>query len=93
MKTIGKKTNQPVFDSDGYQVGVTDLNGEPLPEVNVLKTKPFRGGARVGAGRKKLNKSPVLLRLSPGTAQRLRDAAKRSGKTLSQIAEERLASL
>jgi predicted HicB family RNase H-like nuclease len=93
MKTIGKKPKKPVFDQDGYQVGLSDLNGEKLPDLKSLKAKLFHGGARTGAGRKKLDNQPMLLRLSPSTALRLRAAAKRSGKTLSQVAEEKLATL
>ena len=50
-----------------------------------------RGGARVGAGRKPSGRQQVSLRLLPATVRRLRAQAKREGKTLSAVAESRLA--
>lgn len=93
MKTTGKKTKLPKFDEDGYQVGIETLNGEPVPDAAHVRVKRLHGGARKGAGRKPVGNQPMLLRLSPNTAQRLRAKAKREGKTLSQVAEEKLASL
>ncbi len=89
MKNTGKKIAKPTFDKDGYQ---TDLNGEGLPVIDAKQLRPLRGGARVGAGRKPSGKVPVLLRLSPATAKRLRATAKREKLTLSEVAERQLAS-
>ena len=93
MKTTGKKTSKPHFDKDGYQTDLTTLNGEILPNMEASELRPLRGGARAGAGRKPTGKVPVLLRLSPATAQRLRAAAKRSKLTLSELAERQFTSL
>lgn len=38
MKKITRKIPKPVFDKDGYQINMTDLNGEPLPD---LRAKPL----------------------------------------------------
>ena len=93
MKTTGKKTNTPSFDKEGYQKDLVALNGEPLPDSNALVIKPLRGGVRVGAGRKPAGRQAMLFRLKPETAARLRAAAKRTGKTLSDVAEARLAGI
>jgi hypothetical protein len=92
MKNTGKKIAKPTFDKDGYQTNLTDLNGEALPVIDPKQLRPLRGGARVGAGRKPSGKVPVLLRLSPATAKRLRAMAKREKLTLSEVAERQLAS-
>jgi hypothetical protein len=94
MKTTGKtKTPKaPVFDAEGYQVNLSTLNGAPLPDLSRVAAQPLqRGGARPGAGRKPSGRQPVLLRLTPATVRALRAAARRQGKTLSDVAEERLA--
>ncbi len=93
MKPTGKtKTSKkPVFDAEGYQTNLTDLNGTPLPDLSKVKTRPFWGGARPGAGRKSSGRQPVLLRLTPQTVRQLRTAARKQGKTVSDLAEERLA--
>jgi len=96
MKTTGntKASNAPVFDSDGYQANLHDLNGTPLPNLKAVKVRPFGwGGARPGAGRRATGRQPVQLRLTPKTLRALRAAARREGKTLSDLAEERLAAL
>ena len=49
-----------------------------------------RPGTRPGAGRKSTGRQPVLLRLTPKTLRALRAAARKQGKTLSEVAEERL---
>lgn len=90
MKNTGKNTPKPQFDADGYQIGLTSLNGEAVPVIKPQDLKPLRGGARAGAGRKPSGKVPVLLRLSPATAKRLRAMAKRSKLTLSEVAEKQL---
>jgi len=90
MKSTGKKTAKPKFDYEGYQSNLKDLNGEPLPSIEAKDIKPLRGGARKGAGRKKSGKVPMLLRLTPATAKRLRAAAKREKITLSEVAERSL---
>ncbi len=94
MKPTGKKKpiEAPVFDAEGYQVNMTSLNGEPLPELNTTGWVPFHhGGARKGAGRKPTGRQPVLLRLTAATVRALRAAARSQGKTLSAVAEEKLA--
>lgn len=89
-----KHNKKPEFDAEGYQINLNDLNGEALPKPSSLKFKPLtRGGARVGAGRKPSGREPIMLRLRPAIARRLRAAAKKQGKTLSEIAEARLAKL
>ncbi len=92
MKTTGKtKTiKPPVFDAEGYQTNLTDLNGTPLPDLKKVKVRPLWGGARPGAGRKPSGRQPVLLRLTPKTVRSLRAAARKQGKTISEVAEERL---
>ncbi|HVS50719.1 MAG TPA: hypothetical protein VHD62_00080 [Opitutaceae bacterium] len=50
------------------------------------------GGAREGAGRKPSGRRPITLRLKPGVLRTLRAQAKREGKTVSEIAENRLLS-
>lgn len=92
MKTTGKtKTiKPPVFDAEGYQTNLTDLNGTPLPDLKKVKVRPLWGGARLGAGRKPSGRQPVLLRLTPKTVRSLRAAARKQGKTISEVAEERL---
>jgi hypothetical protein len=94
MKTTGKTKllEAPVFDAEGYQVNLTTLNGTPLPDLKRVVTLPLRhGGVRRGAGRKPTGRKPVLLRLLPATVRTLRATARRQGKTLSDVVEERLA--
>jgi hypothetical protein len=94
MKTTGKTTpsEPPAFDAEGYQTNLGSLNGAPLPDLKRVSARPLHhGGARPGAGRKPSGRKPVLLRLAPATLRVLRAAARRQGKTLSDIAEERLA--
>jgi len=93
MKATGKTktTKPPVFDTEGYQTNPTDLNGTPLPDLGKAQTRPRTwGGARKGAGRKASGRQPLLLRLSPKTVRSLRMAARKQGRTISEIAEERL---
>ena len=92
MKPTGKTTKAPVFDAEGYQLGLRDLNGEPLPDLRRVVAQPLKhGGSRPGAGRKPTGRKAVLLRLTPATIRVLHAAAKREGKTMSAIAEEKLA--
>jgi len=92
MRKKIERIEKPQFDDAGYQVNLKDLNGEPLPEIAKLKFQPFKhGGARVGAGRKPSGRKAVLLRLSPKVISALRKEADRNHKTLSDVAEERLA--
>jgi len=93
MKTTGKAIRKPQFDADGYQTNLTSLNGEALPAIKPQDLQPLWGGARVGAGRKPSGKVPILLRLSPATAKRLRAVAKRSHLTLSEVADNQLSAL
>lgn len=92
MKPTGKtKTAKaPDFDAEGYQTNIKDLNGTPLPDLSKVQAKSIWGGAREGAGRKSSGRQPVLLRLKPKTVRRLRAAARKQGKSISEIAEERL---
>lgn len=93
MKTIGKtRKPKPVFDAEGYQTNLTTLNGETLPDLSQAKARPIGwGGARTGAGRRPNGRQPVLLRLTPKTVRSLRATAKKQGKSLSDVVEERLA--
>ena len=97
MKNTGKtkkpKVEPPIFDADGFQTNIKELNGTPLPDLSKVTTRPFWGGARKGAGRQPTGRQPVLLRLTPGTVRQLRTTAKKQGKTLSDLAEERLATV
>lgn len=94
MKSTGKnkkpKIEPPVFDAEGYQTNIKNLNGTPLPDLSKVQTFSLWGGARPGAGRKSSGRQPVLLRLTPKTVRSLRAAARKQGKTLSEVAEERL---
>jgi hypothetical protein len=96
MKSTGKKKKPgieaPVFDAEGYQTNLKDLNGTPLPDLRQVQAVPFWGGAREGAGRKASGRQPVLLRLSPKTVRTLRAAARKQGKSISEVAEARLVS-
>jgi hypothetical protein len=92
MKKKMNPIERPRFNCAGYQANMKDLNGEPLPNLEKLAFRPFKhGGARVGAGRKPSGRKAVLLRLSPRVISGLRKEAERKHKTLSDVAEERLA--
>ena len=92
MKKKTASIEAPLFNKAGYQVNLKDLNGEPLPDVKGLSFRPFKhGGARVGAGRKPSGRHPILLRLSPKLISGLRKEAARKRRSLSDVAEERLA--
>lgn len=92
MKKRIERIEKPQFDGAGYQANMKELNGEPLPDLAKLKFRPFmHGGARIGAGRKPSGRKAVLLRLSPKVISALRKEAERNHKTLSDVAEERLA--
>ncbi|MDR1190094.1 MAG: hypothetical protein LBK60_00315 [Verrucomicrobiales bacterium] len=80
-------TPKPIFDKDGYQINMTDLNGEPLPDLSTAKFYRFHGGARIGAGRKPLGKTQMLLRLRPKSAAAIRAKAKREHLTLSEVVD------
>jgi hypothetical protein len=94
MKSTGKnkkpRIEPPVFDAEGYQTNIKDLNGTPLPNLSKVQAVSFWGGARNGAGRKSTGRQPVLLRLTPKTLRRLRAAARKQGKSISEVAEARL---
>jgi len=92
MKPIGSKTRaKPAFDAEGYQAALQSLNGDPLPDLKRLRARPLQhGGTRPGAGRKPTGNQPVLLRLSPSTLRKLRQAAHRRKQNLSATAEESL---
>ncbi len=92
MKKKTAPIETPLFNRAGYQVNMHDLNGEPLPHLKALDFRPFKhGGARAGAGRKPSGRKPILLRLSPKLISGLRKEAARKRRTLSEVAEERLA--
>lgn len=92
MKKKTAPIEAPLFNRAGYQVNMHDLNGEPLPHLKELDFRPFKhGGARAGAGRKPSGRKPILLRLSPKLISGLRKEAARKRRTLSEVAEERLA--
>ena len=96
MRTTRKTTihKRPVFDAKGYQTNLADLNKTPLPDLKRVKARPLGwGGARPGAGRRASGRQPVLLRLTPETVRQLRATARKQGKTLSDLAEERLAAV
>jgi hypothetical protein len=85
------KSEAPVFDAEGYQLNIADLNGEALPEPDKVGFKPLaHGGARQGAGRKNKGRKPLLLRLSPKIIARLKAKAKATHKSVSDVAEESL---
>ena len=94
MKSTGKnkkpRIDPPVFDAEGYQTNLKDLNGTPLPDLSKVQAVSFWGGVREGAGRKSTGRQPVLLRLTPKTLRSLRAAARKEGKSISEIAEARL---
>lgn len=94
MKTTGKtkkpRIEPPIFDAEGYQTNIKDLNGTPLPDLSKVQAVSFWGGAREGAGRKSTGRQPVLLRLTPKTVRSLRASARKEGKTISEVAEARL---
>jgi hypothetical protein len=94
MKTTGnkRKVAAPTFDAEGYQTNLTDLNRTPLPDLGRAQARPLGwGSVRPGAGRRTSGRQPVLLRLTPATIRALRSTAKKQRKTLSDLAEERLA--
>lgn len=92
MKKHNAKSEAPVFDAEGYQLNMSDVNGEQLPNLDTLEFKPFsHGGARDGAGRKSKGREPVLLRLSPSVIAKLRAKARAAHKSMSDVAEETLA--
>lgn len=96
MKTTGNKRKSvaPVFDAGGYQTNLTDLNSTPLPDLKRVKVRLLGwGGARAGAGRRATGRQPVMLRLTPKTIRQLRTTARKQGKTLSDLAEKRLAAV
>ena len=72
-----------------------DIDFSDIPEMTdeqfARATRPGRGGARLGAGRKPSGNKSVQVRLRPVTIRRLHAAAKRRRVTLSQIVEEQLA--
>lgn len=72
-----------------------DIDFSDIPESTDAQlaraTRPGRGGARRGAGRKVTGNKSVQVRLRPATVRRLHIVAKKRKVTLSQIVEERLA--
>lgn len=41
-----RKHTHPIFDAEGYQTNIKDLNGTPLPDLSKVRVKPLRDGAR-----------------------------------------------
>ncbi len=76
-----------------------DINFSDTPSITAKDlakgtVKPAgRGGSRAGAGRKPSGRVPVSLRLKPTTISKLRARAKKEGRSLSDVAEEKLVSL
>lgn len=87
-----RKAQPPIFDAEGYQTNLKDLNGASLPDLGKVQPVSLWGGARAGAGRKSTGRQPVLLRLTPKTVRSLRAAARKQGKSISEVAEARLVS-
>lgn len=48
MKKHSALNQAPKFDADGYQIDMTDLNGEALPNANTVFGPFEHGGARKG---------------------------------------------
>lgn len=44
-----RKHTPPVFDPDGYQTNLKDLNGTPLPDLSKVKATSLRDGTRPGS--------------------------------------------
>jgi uncharacterized DUF497 family protein len=87
-----RKPASPAFDAGGDQTNLAALNGTPLPNLASVKVRPPAwGGTRAGAGRKPSGPEPMLLRLTPRIVRQLRATARKQGKTVSDVVEERLA--
>jgi len=72
-----------------------DIDFSDIPELTdeqlALAIRPGRGGVRPGAGRKPSGRTPIMLRLRPAIARKLRAAARREKLTISDVAERWLA--
>lgn len=42
-----RKSNAPVFDPEGYQTNIKDLNGTPLPDLSKIRAKSMKDGVRL----------------------------------------------
>src|SRR5258708_36560671 len=95
MKTTGKprkpKTEPPIFDADGFQTNIKDLNGTPLPDLSKVQAVSFWGGTPQGAGRKTTRRQPFFLRLTPKTLRPPPAAPPQQGKYIPGVAETRSA--
>jgi hypothetical protein len=103
MKKTQPKIEPPQFDEEGYQINMTSLNGEPLPDLSgesyrfdksspEWKVVPIRkGGARAGAGRKPAGNVPLVVRLSPEIIAKVKARSKQEGVTISEVVARRLA--
>jgi hypothetical protein len=80
---LAKIKDEDIDFSDNPELTASDIKRGRLKPVS-------RGGARPGAGRKPSGRKPVSLRLKPSLINALRLQAKREGKTISQVAEDRL---
>jgi hypothetical protein len=87
-KSIKHKIEKPIFDEEGYQTNIKDLNGEKLPAFKNMTILRMRGGARPGAGRKALGKKAVLLHLKPKAIEAVRAKAKKERRTISEVVDE-----
>jgi len=45
---MNKKISKPKFDAEGYQTNMTDLNGEPLPDLKNLRILTWEEQAALG---------------------------------------------
>lgn len=90
-KPLTAKQRERLANIADSEIDFTDTP-EITPEaIKTGKVKLVgRGGARLGAGRKPSGRIPVSLRLKPSIVSALRRQAKKEGKTISDIAEERL---
>ncbi|MBI2815239.1 MAG: hypothetical protein HYX71_13265 [Opitutae bacterium] len=44
-----RKSKAPVFDPQGYQANIKDLNGTPLPNLDKVRAKSARDGVRLSS--------------------------------------------
>lgn len=84
------KVQSPVFDTDGYQTNLKNLNGTPLPDLSTVRAFTLERRRPRRRALKSSGRQPVLLRLTPKTIRALRATARKQGKTISEVAEERL---
>ena len=86
LRKLGKLADAEIDFADAPEITAEDLASGRVRLVR-------RGGKRPGAGRKPSGNEPVTLRLRSRTIKRLHAIARRQGRTLSDVAEEKLAEL